>query len=216
MHKNKSAFTLAELLIVLVVIGVLLAVLIPSAVDSMPNEDVMKFKKAHNSLSVIIRELAGSDTYYKNGDLAILKNGATVTGTSLCTTLADVVTVKSQSCASTTSKVSAPYVSSTTALSTIMTTLDTKCAAVTNLTNVNYFTTPDDIIWFDPGAADHFGTFTTIDTNGFYQYYKVFCIDIDGVNKGEAPFGYGIRRDGKLLVGTRATQWLQKSMNNKD
>ncbi len=215
MDKNKSAFTLAELMIVFTVIGVLAAILVPAGVDSMPNEDIMKFKKAHNSLSVVIRELVGSDTYYKDGDLAVLKNGASVTGTSFCSTFADAITVKSQSCASTTNAVGTPYVDANTALATNMNTVDTKCATPTTLANLNYVITPDDIIWFDPGAGSNFTGYGTKDGNGFYRYYKVFCFDVDGINKGEAPFGYGIRRDGKILVGTRATTWLQKAMNEK-
>ena len=47
-----------------------------------------------------------------------------------------------------------------------------------------------------------------------YEYinllFRVFCIDIDGINKGEPPFGYGIRADGKILTGARADVWLEK------
>ena len=56
------------------------------------------------------------------------------------------------------------------------------------------------------------------DDNDFGMVYKAFCIDIDGwpnnateddcVN--ECPFGYGIRADGKIYVGNRALQWLEK------
>ena len=37
-------------------------------------------------------------------------------------------------------------------------------------------------------------------------------MDIDGINKGEAPFGFGIRADGKILTGKRATEWLNKEI----
>ena len=53
----KKAFTLAEILIVLVIIGVLTAILLPIAFQSSPDENVMKFKKANNTLGTIIREL---------------------------------------------------------------------------------------------------------------------------------------------------------------
>ncbi len=46
--------------------------------------------------------------------------------------------------------------------------------------------------------------------------YKVFCIDIDGINQGEDPFGYGIRADGKIMRGARAEEWLEKSIEHKD
>ena len=41
-------------------------------------------------------------------------------------------------------------------------------------------------------------------------------MDVDGINKGEEPFGYGIRADGKILVGSRAQQWIEKSIQDKD
>jgi len=52
---------------------------------------------------------------------------------------------------------------------------------------------------------------THTDENGFDRIYKVYCIDIDGVNQGEDPFGYGIRADGKILNGTKADEWLDKA-----
>ena len=33
---------------------------------------------------------------------------------------------------------------------------------------------------------------------------------MDGINKDEDPFGYGIRADGKIFLGARAQEWLQK------
>ena len=41
-------------------------------------------------------------------------------------------------------------------------------------------------------------------------------MDIDGIGKGEDPFGYGIRADGKVLPGARADEWLQKSIQEKE
>ncbi len=64
-----QAFTLAEILIVLVIIGVLTMILLPVAFQSSPNEDVMRFKKGYNTLLTATRELVSSDRYYQNGDL---------------------------------------------------------------------------------------------------------------------------------------------------
>ena len=44
--KNK-AFTLAEVMVVLTVIGILTAILLPSALHSTPDKNVMKFKKSY-------------------------------------------------------------------------------------------------------------------------------------------------------------------------
>ena len=42
------------------------------------------------------------------------------------------------------------------------------------------------------------------------------CFDVDGFNKGEAPFAYGLRIDGKMFLGTRAQEWLKKDITSKD
>ena len=106
--KTKLAFTLAEILIVLVVIGVITAILLPVAIQSSPDENVMKFKKGNATLGKVISELVNNDKYYADGDLGKYPNG------------------------------------------------------------------------------------NDVDSNGFDRIYKVFCMDVDGINKGEDPFGYGI------------------------
>ena len=55
-----------------------------------------------------------------------------------------------------------------------------------------------------------------MDFQGFLTAHKIFCIDVDGIGKGEDPFGYGIRVDGKIMPGERADTWLQKSIQEKD
>lgn len=37
-------------------------------------------------------------------------------------------------------------------------------------------------------------------------------MDVDGIDKGEAPFGYGVRADGKILPGPKAQEWIKKSI----
>ena len=91
-------------MIVLVVIGVLTGILVPAAMNSMPNENVMKFKKAHNTLYRVINELVSSDKYYADGDLGKRPNGDLIDGTHtgdktyFCNTFADVLNVKSRNC----------------------------------------------------------------------------------------------------------------------
>ena len=41
-------------------------------------------------------------------------------------------------------------------------------------------------------------------------------MDVDGINKGEDPFGYGIRVDGKIILGARAQEWLGKNIQDKE
>ena len=53
---KKHAFTLAEILVVLGVIGVIAAVVIPTAFKSSPDEDILRFKRAnqnfYNAISI--------------------------------------------------------------------------------------------------------------------------------------------------------------------
>ena len=88
----KKGFTLAEIMIVLAVIGVLTAILLPVAINSTPNENVMKFKKGHNVLLSAIRELVNSDKYYLDGDLGRKPDGSYVISSSyFCDTLAELI-----------------------------------------------------------------------------------------------------------------------------
>ena len=106
---KKLAFTLAEILIVLVVIGVITAILLPVAIQSSPDENVMKFKKANATLGKAISELVNSE-YYLNGDLGVKADGTLLSidfnneeETSanvkyFCETFANVLNVKYKNC----------------------------------------------------------------------------------------------------------------------
>jgi len=47
-------------------------------------------------------------------------------------------------------------------------------------------------------------------------FLPVFCIDVDEIGKGEDPFGYFIRADGKIIPDVRAKEWLEKSIQDND
>ncbi|MBQ4647215.1 MAG: type II secretion system protein [Candidatus Gastranaerophilales bacterium] len=104
--KHKFAFTLAETMIVLVVIGVLSAVLIPTAMRSKPDENILKFKNGYNALSLALRELVSSDKYYIDGDLGVRSDGVLMSEWEtnpeqrkfFCLTLADMMSTKSVDC----------------------------------------------------------------------------------------------------------------------
>lgn len=98
----KKAFTLAEVMISITVIGVISAIVLPVAMNSRPNENVMKFKKAHTTLYQVISTLVSSDKYYQNGDLGITVDGQPIRYDSLpsyfCESIADLLSTKSVKC----------------------------------------------------------------------------------------------------------------------
>jgi len=235
----KKAFTLAEIMIVLSIVGILTAILLPVAFHSAPDENVMKFKKANNTLGVVIRELVNSDKYYAEGNFRKMPDGTIVnSATYFCETLADVLSTKSVSC-STYDNYALGFICSDWVINDLHSEtpqheLDTKCKNAAQHVNAEIIT-PDGIIYYQASPGTHFGAkirptylsgpeeeqenglfVDNFDANGFDRVYKVFCIDVDGINTGEAPFGYGIRQDGKILPGARAVEWANKSIQKND
>jgi len=221
--KNK-AFTLTEVMIVLTVIGILTAVLLPVAFKNMPDENVMKFKKGNATFNSVVRSLSESNQYFYNGDFSLTASGADISAIYFCEAFADNVAIKSKTCGGTKYNGSYQYVDSSSGIATIKTTVDTYCAAATASDNV--IVTADDITFYEASPASHFALTWSVggwlfkthvhkDSNGFCRIYKVFCIDVDGIGTGEAPFGYGVRADGKILPGARADEWMEKSIQRE-
>ena len=244
----KKGFTLAEIMIVLAVIGVLTAILLPVAINSTPNENIMKFKKGHNALLSAIRELVNSDKYYLDGDLSIKVDGSFVDDSSetnikyFCQTVADVITTKKINC-STKELYNDSHVTHEAYEDKSQPDVMCKDAAESVGEEI---VTPDNIVYYQGSPKTPFGiqhyylsgvkyengesscgekclykirAYATSCTEYYttpLTVYKVFCMDIDGIGKGEDSFGYGIRVDGKVLLGARAQEWLQKSIQEKE
>ena len=100
----KKAFTLAEIMIVLSVIAVLAAVLLPASRNLVPDDNVAKFKKVHNTFYAAIRELVASDKYNFEGDLGRRPDESLIDGTHtgdskyFCQSLADILNPKNVNC----------------------------------------------------------------------------------------------------------------------
>ena len=68
----------------------------------MPDENLMKFKKAHNTLGTVIRELVTSDKYFCDGDLG--KKADCTTAVTIgqmqyfCNSIADIINTKEVNC----------------------------------------------------------------------------------------------------------------------
>ena len=255
----KKGFTLAEIMIALVVIGVITSILLPVAFNNIPNENVMKFKKGNATLAKVINELVTSGEYYTPGDLGIKADGTIVDGkhdgdiTYFCKTFADIVATKNINCAATSDSIYEGFIHLSTDGSdnmlnyngrvdklfggnpNIKNALDTICsnskmnAEIKTSDNISFYQSEptctfgikriDEKFYVPPVGSPEdnirlFGGYQEQD-DGFDLIYKVFCMDIDGINQGEAPFGYGIRVDGKIILGARAQEWLEKSIQEK-
>ena len=247
----KKAFTLAEVLITLTVIGIITAVIIPVAMHSKPDENVMKFKKAHNTLYQTISTLVNSDKYYLDGDLGIRAGGSRIEGKTdkdrkyFCETFADVITTKSVNCSTYTVNVAETgyyfldtrngYKGNGYSIDKAKQYADNACKNASTIAKVGEeIKTTDNVVFYETVPGISFGVdfdptrnpglrlFGPINKSihtteaGTDAIYKTFCIDIDGINKGENPFGYGIRADGKILTGKRADEWLNKSLQGEN
>ncbi len=263
----KKAFTLAEVMITLTVVGVITAVIVPVAMSTKPNEDVMKFKKGHNTLYQVISTLIKSDDYYKDGDLGVRADGTVMSGKNdteikyFCNTFADLVTTKKVNCSNkghrfdsgntyawqddsadgTRIDIGCDWVTNT--LAQQKTNIDKICADSKVLEVGEEIVTSDGIVYYQSSPKQTFGIYfllyyqngaqrnksTTTNNiqdagkimrhfggiadyvNKFSCAYKIICMDIDGMKKGEAPFGYAVSADGKIITGARADEWLEKS-----
>ena len=246
----KKAFTLAEIMIVLAVIGVLTAILLPVAFHSTPDENIMKFKKGHNALLTAVRELVNSDKYYLEGDLGKRANGVLLDGTHdgdktyFCKTLADIINTDEVNCSDADTGVSyvgmSWEVDGTLGTEKVPEYLDRACKKYANQVGDEIITN-DKISIYQAGPTYTFGEMVDDGTGpyrlyfslwdgegvnpenfntGFYNMYKITCLDVDETPEGvseddcvnECPFGYGVRVDGKVIFGARAQEWLQKSI----
>ena len=254
--KLYKAFTLAEIMIVLVIIGVLTAILLPVAIHSAPDENIMKFKKGNNTLGTVIRELVNSDEYYLNGDLGIKADGTLVNSkTYFCDTFSDVVSTKEKNCVDSNTGANGFFAEDWVlngVHENIKKLADDECkniakdlkSYVTTLDNITYFESNPSVsfeslvfynVWTKTGSSEElteiansaldgcnpnnkfYGNSRLCPKKSYFLYvYKIFCMDVDGIDKGEDPFGYGIRVDGKILTGARADEWLKKSIQKED
>jgi len=236
----KKGFTLAELMIVLAVLAVIAAVLMPSVFNSMPDENKLKFKKGYYTLKRTIDQMVNSDNYSAtNGEFGKVlgddetacpfEGGGEATSDDcaryFCIQFSEMLNSTYTQCdqfMNTTGVNTTEFDVSDITSGTGANDLDAKCSgfpagglgsdAGTHKINV---ATQDGIYWSVPKESFTGNSSSNQSKNltGVYSkipsYYAVICMDVDGPN-GEGPFAFGIRRDGKVIAGARAKQWLQE------
>ena len=210
----KKAYTLAEIMIVLGVIGVLTAVTLSAARNVMPNEDVLNFKKAHNILHTAIFEAVISDRYFGNGYITQKpdtddnpdNNYYQDDKSYLCKVLADIINVNSSSCTSGTA--SSLYKGYTKAE------LDTQCKSTSTAGRNSLTLNNGTVIYFFNDWPTSKNLEWSDATNKILaSKYIPFCIDI---GSGEDPFGYGLRVDGRMISGARADAWIRRQVQERE
>ncbi len=213
--KNKRAFTLAELMIVLTILGVVAAILTPLVFNSAPDENKLRFKKAYYTLQRTTDAIMNSDTY-PEGDMSKVANPAKT----FCYAFSDMLNTMYDNCEGT----SALNVNSGSAFiydpsnsTTSLDTLDSYCEAGSvgdpingTASNLPKFITQDGIFWW--GFDYDFDAVGT-KVNSIRVDYSVVCVDVDGEG-GESGFAFGIRNDGRVIVGNKAREWLKEGANS--
>ena len=257
---KEKAFTLAEIMVALVVIGVITSILLPVAFNNLPNENVMKFKKGNATLAKVINELVMSDRYYKDGDLGVKADGSRIDDSSeenikyFCKTFSDILNTKSVECSKAKTLHTFVDFADDNYFQESIKQLDTRCKEAASSVGAE-IVTPDNITYYlgcpavpfgityihwntgedfpsgsvtcgmptglfyltaEAAAATSCDGYEEKQKRGTIRIHRVFCMDVDGINKGEDPFGYGIRVDGKIILGARAQEWLNKNIQDKE
>ena len=239
MNLKKLAFTLAEVMIIVTVIGIISAILLPAARNAAPDKNITKFKKANNTFGNVIRELAYDEKYFYEGDLNLKPDGTEVTNKKyICQCLADILNTKKVECSEyeyyNYGYVDFAWDKVNNEVGYAANILDKICREAAIEMGTPEIITSDNVHWYQGSPAILYNRnhitqtdaklFQIKDDNGKLRIYKAFCIDIDGKPDGatktncinECPFGYGVRQDGKILYGLRAQQWMKKKIQRGD
>ncbi len=235
----KKAFTLAEIMIALILIGFLTGVILIQSNRNMPDKNVVLFKKANNTLSNVIKQLTNSDKYFFEGDLGKKPDGTLIQDNKyLCDVLKDIISYGSSDC----DKSDLYPEANLDIYGENIEEIKQGLAKFETLANTKQpggtISASDNIIWIIPKAlpygaqdknkcpsSDDFRLYSDPngfnspcfkDLSGFDSHYRAICFDTDELEKGEIPFCYGIRVDGKIATSPRVDEWINKSVHKKD
>lgn len=243
MFNNKRAFTLAEVMVVFTVIGILTAILVPTIFSASPDQDKLKAKKAFNTLTRTVENLTNGVYALNDGilDATVMvrnvpadPNLAQIRNRYFAQNFVELLNVKESNLDTdlVNDKVTmgrstdATCGEGTNALciqrqdegenlnyAAIQNAFDNVCSAVTTAENFagNYnMVTADGISWLF--QMTDFSRNDTVTVNGVDSpsFYNVVCFVTDANNAANTTFGAGVRKDGKVLVGTRLQEILDE------
>ena len=201
---NKRGFTLVEVLLTLVVIGVVIAIMLPAIQKVLPDKNAARARKAYNTLTNVVESLVNNPDIYLNGDLGTLANGNNSSVTSFCQQFGNnMVNVSGNVICSSSTGVGTQDV-------TDVSNLDSACENRKSNKNRYAFKTPDGVYWY--GMYDAFTESSPDPNNGLDRRYVVVCIDTDPDDSdvNTTVYGFGVRRDGKIAVGIRMQELLDE------
>lgn len=220
---KKGAFTLAEIMIVFTVIGVLTAILVPALFTSSPDQEKLRAKKAFNTLTRAVESLTNSGPYDTNGGMLTSTTFATTADdreSFFCNNLAEILNVKKVDCteddinesitggSSDNLHLKVGSTANVADYETLQNSFDTMCKAAYYGNDDSpkgefNIVTSDGILWGI--QRTDFSDTTTITLNSVTSpaFYNLICIDVDNHNDAEHIYGAGVRKDGKILVGTK-------------
>lgn len=266
LNKNFRAFTLAEIMIVFTVIGILTAILLPTLFQSAPDQEELKAKKAFNTISRAVDNLTNSSTYELTGGILestqYISNtdaaGNAVADASLmrdsffCSNLANMLNVKSANCTldfvnrAVATSMDNDYMCAEDYETTTHNNSSPVCIYKNNAGNAEIdaddidfdgfqnaldnvceqyfynaydqgdpengynFITSDGVYW--GVQLTNFSNRETVTVDGVQTplNYGVICFNTDRGQTSDYTFGVAIRRDGKILIGTKLQNILDE------
>lgn len=255
---TKKAFTLAEIMIVFTVIGILTAVLIPTLFVAAPDQEKLRVKKAYNTLTRSIEALTNSGVYSEIS--GTLESTSFVKGDTdddkkararfFCNQLTEALNVNHSNCqldkldAKITKTCTNDFSQDTsgglgarnsmclkTTTSGSDTVLDyeklqgefdTACESyqdaigTTKPREYYNFTTSDNILW--SVQLTNFAHNETVSIDGITipVFYNLMCFNVDNAKSATQTYGIGIRKDGKVLVGSKLQEILDEDMKDEE
>lgn len=218
--KNK-AFTIAEVMITLSIIGVIAAIMIPVLDDSRPDEITLNYRKAFYAIEEGVQSIVNDTKLYEDGDLLHPKNETSAsgdtTGRILCYNLSNAL--------NTIGAVTCPGDSGSSTL---------KLVNSNGATGSNMLASQQNFK-FSNGAAigGIHGEWSSINddlstVSASNEYFITLCVDVNGLQKGpnkgcktsdrsvdkRDQFRIRVSRDGKVYTGNSvgANNWFMENM----